>query len=286
MFVCGREEPIQVNEMLYAYNERPVGVGSELSCFVDPRLNRYSFVWFSDEEDGNADAFSRLLSAILTQWGADLTWVQQRPYFPPGKGAARIAAFWQRQRLRDLQRLHRPDGSIDFMARYSLEHNADADADIEVTGRQAEEASQLALKQFGDEGWATFHDDSMIVATKAAKVKATFALPYFGRGHWRFLVFGSAPAPETFARPPLRASVETRDLDLRPSRQFLAWLADHPYTIGYRATDESNRLGLVVVGTQKVDVDRLIVQGVVKGIEAMPEYVWSYSPVFYPGRAD
>ncbi len=78
MFVCGREEPIQVNEMLYAHNERPVGPDAELSHFVDPRLNRYSFVWFADEvrDPGqwwNADAFSRLLSAILTQWGADLT---------------------------------------------------------------------------------------------------------------------------------------------------------------------------------------------------------------------
>ncbi len=54
------------------------------------------------------------------------------------------------------------------MARRSLEPNATVDADIEVKGRRAEEATQIALKQFDDEGWITFHDDALIVATKSA----------------------------------------------------------------------------------------------------------------------
>jgi hypothetical protein len=148
MFVCGREEPIQVNGMLYAQNERPGGPDAELSDFVDPRLNRYSFVWIPDEAYGpgqwwDADAFSGLLSAILTQWGADLTWVKVRRYFPPGKGVAGIVAFRQR-------------------------YNVRAGTDIEVQARQAEEASAVALQQFGDEGWKIFHDDALLIATKRA----------------------------------------------------------------------------------------------------------------------
>lgn len=111
MFLCGREEPIQANGMLYAYNERLSGVSAEL------------------------------LSAILDQWNTELTWVTARRYFPSGEGVAGIVAFRQR-------------------------HNMKADTDIEVHARQAEAASQAAIKQFGEEGWAIFHDDALLVATK------------------------------------------------------------------------------------------------------------------------
>jgi len=254
MFICGREEPIQANEMLYAYNEQPVGPDYELSHFVDSRLNRYSFVWFG--ADWNIAAFTRLLTAILSQWDADLTWIRTRPYFPPGGGSARVAAFWRRHRLRDLQRLHRPDGSINLMARRSLEHNAIADADIEAKGQRAEEASRAALVLLSEDRWSLFHDERLLVATKLAEsVEATFATPSFGNDLWTFLVLGAVPLSETFARPPLRASVEAPIF--RPSRQFLAWLAKHPYTIGYMQRDGLGRPGLIIVGTRRIDVKRL-----------------------------
>jgi len=63
-------------------------------------------------------------------------------------------------------------------------------------------------------------------------------------------------------------------------------MADHPYIIGYRATDNINHLSLVIVGTRKIDVDRLIVQGVVKGIEAIPGHVWLNAPTFNLERLD
>jgi hypothetical protein len=285
MFVCGHEEPIQINEMLYAHNERPVGVDHELSHFVDPRLNRYSFVWFGD--GWNIAAFTHLLIAILSQWDADLTWVCTRRYFPPGTGAARIAASWQREDIRNLQRFHRPDGSIDLLARQFPEHKGYTDADIEARGQQVEEASRGALAQLRDAGWSVFHDNELIVATKRIdNIEATFAPPNFGLNRWRLLALGATPSPEVFARPPLRATTEARFPRLRPSRQFLAWLAEHPYTIGYTSTDDLNRLGLVVVGTRRIDVKGLLVQGVIKSIEAVPSSVWRHGPSFDPKSAD
>ena len=271
MFLCGCEEPIQVNEMLYAHNDRPIGVDYELSTFTDSRLNRYSFVWFSPDWDWNVEAFTHLLTSILMQWDAPLTWAQRRKYFPPGTGATRLTAFWQRERLRRLQRLHRPDESTDPIA------------DIEAAGRKAEEASRIALAQFENEGWATCHDDALIVATKRPEsVAPTFATPRFGRDLWLFLILGSAPSPEVFLRPPIRASLEAMFPRLRPSRKFLAWLAENGYTIAYLATDDLNRPGLVVVGTRRIDAKRLRAEGVIGGIETIPSYVWRKSPAFDP----
>jgi hypothetical protein len=121
----------------------------------------------------------------------------------------------------------------------------------------------------------------LIVATKRPEnVALTFALPGLGRKLWLFFILGIAPSPEVFLRPPLRASVEAMYPRLRPSRNFLAWLAENGYTIGYLETDTLNRPGLVIVGTQKIDVERLRADGIIEGIEAIPSYVWRKSPSF------
>jgi hypothetical protein len=72
MMRCGVETPIQVNEQLYSLNE--VTGQKELSHFQDPRLNRYSFVWFGSDDDGPG-AFSKLLQALLEQWNLPARWV-------------------------------------------------------------------------------------------------------------------------------------------------------------------------------------------------------------------
>ena len=72
MLVCGQEEPLQVNEMLYALNEE-TGVG-ELSYIEDPRLNRYSFMWLGEQSETD-DVFTRLIQALLERSHTTATWV-------------------------------------------------------------------------------------------------------------------------------------------------------------------------------------------------------------------
>jgi len=66
------------------------------------------------------------------------------------------------------------------------------------------------------------------------------------------------------------------------SRRFLAWLAEHPYTIAYPERDSLGRPGLVVVGTRRIDVEVLRAQGAIASIEAIPSYVWWHGPSFDP----
>src|SRR4051794_12413591 len=80
--VCGVEEPIQPNEMLYAANERDDGLSFELARFTDPRLNRYSFVLLEFDPPRAAEVFASLLRAILKSLGTTAAWVLARPFFP------------------------------------------------------------------------------------------------------------------------------------------------------------------------------------------------------------
>src|SRR5262245_28462454 len=62
MLVCGQEEPIQVNEQLYALDEDTGTIS--LSSVKDRRLNRYSFIWLGEPTEA-VTAFNLLVHAIL-----------------------------------------------------------------------------------------------------------------------------------------------------------------------------------------------------------------------------
>lgn len=95
MLVCGQEEPIQVNEQVYALKEETGEI--RLSRIQDTRLNRYSFVWLG--EPGEAvDAFSRLLQAILNYMSLKVTWFLVWP--KDLEGDNRIRSRWVRSKRR------------------------------------------------------------------------------------------------------------------------------------------------------------------------------------------
>lgn len=73
MFVCGREEPLQINLQIGMLDEENNRI--ELSEYSDPRLYRYSFVWLGDDPRDTDQAFSSLVDTIHQQLQTSAFWL-------------------------------------------------------------------------------------------------------------------------------------------------------------------------------------------------------------------
>lgn len=95
MLVCGQEEPIQVNEQVYALTEETGEIS--LSRIQNTCINRYSFVWLGESSEA-VNAFLRLLQSIRNSMSLNATWFLV--WLKDLEGNNRIRSLWVRSKRR------------------------------------------------------------------------------------------------------------------------------------------------------------------------------------------
>lgn len=276
MLICAIEEPIQPNGMLYATNEDETGLDFNLSLFEDSRLNRYSFVLLEFGLPRAANVFASLLRAIQEDLKITATWVLVRPFFPAWTDDSAMMESLNQEKEHWPKHARGPRTITAQKLLNREKWGTDEWRRLRNSWMSASTSIQTWLDEKRQDGWQTFHDDALAVARKTVDDfdSEQFGPPGYSIADGKLLLFlGNAPAPETLVRPPLRQTLQSFG-HFAPSPSFLRWLAENDGTVVYSSADAMNHLGLVFVGTLRIDVHHLVQQGIVQDIDPDPQHVW------------
>lgn len=276
MLVCAVEEPIQPNEMLYATNEGDEGADYELAHFVDHRLNRYSFVLLDYGVSHAANVFASLLRAIQEDLKISATWVLVRQFFPSWIDDSAMMVRLDQEKERWPKHARGPRTIVAQNLLNPENRGTDEWRRLRNSWVSASTSIQTWLDEKRQNGWQTFHDDEVAVATKPVD---DFDSNQFGPPGYTnvdgkvFLFFDSAPPPEIIAQPPLRQTIQASGR-FAPSPSFLRWLAENDKAVAYLSSDAMNHAGIVIVGKLNLWIQHLLDLGTVQEIDPDPEHVW------------
>lgn len=279
MIICGIEQPIGRNEMIKAAAQRGENLVTTYtwSTVMDPRLNRYSFVWLGydvstgyDVDDATA-AFSSLLRPLLIILDAHITAIWRGNYFSEETGTQWWVDWMAREKASHEIRASRGNllsKKLLLEDRFRL-----SEQEAIQRGREAEEKSQTRLAQLAREGWDTAHRGTLAIAAKQIEPSEY----HYNDNRWSFLVLGPATSVQEFADAAVMRTMEAFP-HFAPDQAFMLWLAEKPFSILYEAKDTVGRPGVIIVGKERIDIARLLKQGVIQRIEEDYEHAWRYPP--------
>ena len=134
------------------------------------------------------------------------------------------------------------------------------------------------------QGWATYHEKNIAVATKHVQVTPPTLEPptYSWKDEGGFLtILGDIISPELCLKEPLRSSLETliQRGSFFPGNKLLSWLADTNRSLVYTKSAALARPSIIITGAHRLNVYELVEKGIISevlsGVESSK--VWRYT---------